>query len=1111
MTSTRHSGGLAALRSAIRRAKFTDEESLVSALLDAAPYDDELATAIEGDATALVRAVRADRAGRTVLDRFLAEYGLSNQEGVALMCLAEALLRIPDNRTAERLIADKLGAGAWASHIGHSDDLLVNASTWALMLTGRVVALDRTFESDPLEWMRRLANRLGEPVIQGALRQAMHILGAEFVLGRTIEEALRRGTPSGRYSYDMLGEGARDAQAAQRYFEAYAHAIAALANTERAPLPPKHPDFGRLPDAGVDLSTPAETSLPDPSIKSPRSGPRVGAEASVSVKLSALHPRYEFAQHGRVHSELYPRLKSLAERARAGGIALTVDAEEADRLDLSLELLERLAMDDDLSDWPGLGMALQAYGKRALSVVDWLAALARASERRIPVRLVKGAYWDAEIKHAQTFGHPGFPVFTRKANTDLCYLVCARGLLGHPKDLAAQFATHNAHTVAAVMALAGPFRDFEFQRLHGMGETLYRAAGAHYPDLPPVRVYAPVGSHEDLLAYLVRRLLENGANASFVNRVLNEQLLPEQLVADPVRQVRATSPAAHPGIRAPRELFGDRRLNSAGLDLTDAANVEGLQGQCEALIGSPVQAAPIVAGEAVGLSGGTAGAPGRAASGVPGTTALGVAGKADGGARRAIRNPARHDDLVGYCIDAAPADVERAVEHAARAQPAWNDAGAAHRAGVLDTAADKLEASRDRFVALLVKEAGKTLPDAVAEVREAVDFCRYYAAEARRLVSEPAALPGPTGESNRLSLHGRGVFACISPWNFPLAILLGQGGAALVTGNAVVAKPAEETPLIAFKAVRLLHAAGVPAGVLQLLTGDGTVGAALVSHPGTAGVAFTGSTQTARRINRALAERNAPIAPLIAETGGQNVMFVDSTALPEQVTDDVIQSAFGSAGQRCSALRVLYLQDDIADRTLGMIRGAMDELRVGDPARLETDVGPVISQTAAAALDEHVARLAAEGASRHTAPLTAECRHGTFVTPELLEIETIRQLDGEQFGPILHVVRFPGREIESAVGEAMSTGYGLTLGLHSRIEGRAERLFEMVSVGNVYVNRNMVGAVVGSQPFGGQGLSGTGPKAGGPHYLLRFTTEKVLTLNTAAIGGNMELLSLDDG
>ena len=1090
MISTPTSDGLTSLRSAIRRARFNDEESLVAALLEAAPYDDSSGRQIEADAAALVRAVRADRAGRTVLDRFLAEYGLSNQEGVALMCLAEALLRIPDNRTAERLIADKLGAREWSSHIGHSDDLFVNASTWALMLTGHVVALDRGFASDPLQWMRRLAKRLGEPVIQRALRQAMHILGAEFVLGRTIKEALRRSTAPARYSYDMLGEGARDAQAAQGYLEAYTHAIASLANAESA-------------RAAADASAPSDSgSAVATSLRAP-------ARASVSVKLSALHPRYAFAQRERVHCELYPSLKSLAESAAAGGIELTIDAEEADRLDLSLELFERLATDDDLAGWPGLGLVVQGYGKSALPVLDWLIELARATGRRIPVRLVKGAYWDAEIKHAQTFGHPDFPVFTRKANTDLCYLVCARRMLEHPGALAAQFATHNAHTVAAVMALAGPFRDFEFQRLHGMGESLYRAAAAHYPALPAVRVYAPVGSHEDLLAYLVRRLLENGANASFVNRVLNERLPPETLVADPVRQVRATSPAAHPGIRAPRELYGERRVNSAGLDLTDAANVRELERHCAALTGSPIHAAPIVAGVTDGFSGA---GPGVAdlADDISDAAPRG-AGEAVGSARRAIRNPARHEEILGHCVDAAPADVERAVEHAAREQPQWNDVGAVHRADVLETAAGRLEAALGAFAALLVKEAGKTLPDAVAEVRETVDFCRYYAAEARRLAAEPEALPGPTGESNRLSLHGRGVFACISPWNFPLAIFSGQIAAALATGNAVVAKPAEETPLVAFEAVRLLHAAGVPAGVLHLLTGDGSVGAALVSHRKTAGVAFTGSTQTAWRINRALAERNAPIAPLIAETGGQNVMFVDSTALPEQVTDDVIQSAFGSAGQRCSALRVLYLQDDIADRTLAMIRGAMDELRVGDPGKLETDVGPVISQTAATALGKHVARLVAEGAEQHSAPLTAECRNGTFVAPVLLEIETMRQLDGEQFGPILHVVRFAGREIESAVREAMSTGYGLTLGLHSRIEGRAERLFEIVPVGNVYVNRNMVGAVVGSQPFGGQGLSGTGPKAGGPHYLLRFTTEKVLTLNTAAIGGNMELLSLDDG
>lgn len=1041
MISTGNTGDLATLRSAIRRAKFTDEESLIATLLEAPPYGDELAGRIGNDAAALVRAVRADRAGRTMLDRFLAEYGLSNQEGVALMCLAEALLRIPDSRTAERLIADRLGTGAWSSHLGHSEDLIVNASTWALMLTGRLVALDREFASDPLAWMRRLAKRLGEPVIQGALRQAMHILGAEFVLGRTIGEALRRSAESVRHSYDMLGEAARDARSSNAYFRAYSHAIESLAAAQREG------------DA---------------------------ADASVSVKLSALHPRYAFAQRERVLAELLPRLRRLATAAAASGIALTIDAEEADRLDLSLDVFEWLAAADDLAGWSGLGLAVQAYGKRALPVIDWLVALARSTGRRIPVRLVKGAYWDAEIKHAQILGYPDFPVFTRKANTDLSYLACARRMLEHPGELAAQFASHNAHTVAAVMALAGSFRDFEFQRLHGMGESLYRAAAAHYPDLPPLRVYAPVGSHEELLAYLVRRLLENGANASFVNRVLDEQLPPETLVSDPLRRVRETSPAAHPRIRAPGELFGERRANSAGLDLTDAGNVENLERACAALTESPLHAAPI------------------------------VAGKAPPGSSRAILNPANRGELLGYCVDARPADVRRAVAIAQREHAAWNDASAAERAALLDAAADRLEAARETFVALLVKEAGKTLPDAVGEVREAVDFCRYYAAEARRLTAAPATLPGPAGESNRLSLHGRGVVACISPWNFPLAIFVGQIAAALVSGNTVVAKPAEETPLIAFRAVRLLHEAGVPAGVLHLVTGGGTVGAALVSEPAVAGVAFTGGTHTAWNINRTLAARDAPIAPLIAETGGQNVMFVDSTALPEQVTDDVIQSAFGSAGQRCSALRVLYLQDDIADRTLAMIKGAMDELRVGDPGKLATDVGPIISRAAAAELEAHVVRLTPTAASGHAAPLSAECFDGTFVAPVLLEIDSIRRLDAEQFGPVLHVVRFPGAAIESAVREATGTGYGLTLGLHSRIAGRAEKLFELVSVGNVYVNRNMVGAVVGSQPFGGQGLSGTGPKAGGPHYLLRFTTEKVLTLNTAAVGGNMELLSLDD-
>ena len=1029
------------LREVICRSKFTTEQEAVDRLLATPLYDDDAACRIEKEAARIIAAMRADRAPRPMLDRFLSEYGLSDREGIALMCLAESLLRIPDRGTADRLIADKVGGAGWSSHLGHGDDLLVNASTWGLMLAGQVVNVERSFTADPSLWLRQLAHRLGEPVIQAAMRQAMRILGTEFVLGRTIEEALKRSTFDGRYSYDMLGEAAREARTAKRYFDAYSHTIEYLGNREQAAS---------------------------------------GLDASVSVKLSGLHPRYEFAQRERVLAELGPRLSALAAHAAATGVGLTIDAEDADRLELSLDHFERLVLSGEASEGPPIGLAVQAYDKRAPAVIDWIIALARCTGRRIPVRLVKGAYWDAEIKHAQALGYPGFAVYTRKAATDLSYLVCARALLAHPEAIAAQFATHNAHTLAAVMALAGATRDFEFQRLHGMGESLYRAATGRYDHFPPVRVYAPVGSHEDLLAYLVRRLLENGANTSFVNRVFNAQLPPEQLVADPLRTVRDTASAAHPAIALPGELFGKARKNSAGLDLSDGDRVAELQRRCAQAPGTPVRAAPILSGR-------------------PG-----------GGSGRRIFNPADRGDHVGDCVDAQLSDVERAFALASREQPAWDAAGADVRARLLRDVADRLERDRVRLVSILVREAGKTLPDAVAEVREAVDFCRYYAGEAVQRLAEPHVLPGPTGESNRLSLHGRGVFVCISPWNFPLAIFLGQIAAALVAGNTAIAKPAEETPLVAFETVRLMHEAGIPVNALQLITGDGSIGEALVRHRLTAGVVFTGGTDTARRIHRTLAGRDAPIVPLIAETGGQNVMFADSTALLEQVTDDVVRSAFASAGQRCSALRVLYLQDDIADRAMDMIAGAMDELRVGNPGRLETDVGPVISQAAAAALQSHVDALARSGAHRHSARLTSEHARGWFVPPTLAEIGSIRELTREHFGPILHVVRFSARAFEAAVADALGTGYGLTLGLHSRIEARARQLFAIAPVGNIYVNRDMVGAVVGSQPFGGHGLSGTGPKAGGPHYLPRFVTEKVFTVNTTAAGGNAELLSLDD-
>lgn len=1033
--------GLERLSESITRSKFIPEREAVEHLLAEPPYDDEVARGIEEKAAQIIAAMRADRSKPPMLDRFLSEYGLSDREGIALMCLAESLLRVPDQETANRLIADKVGGDGWSAHLGQSDDLLVNASTWALMLAGRMVDVEGSFTVDAAQWLKQLGHRLGEPVIQAAMRQAMRILGTEFVLGRTIEEAVKRSAADGCYSYDMLGEAAREASTAERYFNAYLHTIQYLGTQERRAQ---------------------------------------GSDPSVSVKLSGLHPRYEFGQRARVLDDLGTRLHALATQAAENDVALTIDAEDADRLQLSLNVFERLVADTEASSGSPIGLAIQAYDKRAPAVIEWIVALSRSSGRRIPVRLVKGAYWDAEVKHAQMLGYPDFPVFTRKAATDLSYLVCARILLAHREEIAAQFATHNAHTLAAVMAIAGRKKDFEFQRLHGMGEMLYRAAAAQYERFPVVRIYAPVGSHEDLLAYLVRRLLENGANTSFVNRVLNEQIAPEQLVVDPLWMVRNTAPAPHPAIALPGELYGKARKNSAGLDLTDPHQVRRLERRCISARGMLLRATSL------------------------------VSGRNRGGAGRQIFNPADLDDHVGECVDANSTDVERAFALASREQSAWDKSGVQARARLLLNVADQIENDRLSLIPLLVREAGKTLPDAVAEVREAVDFCRYYASEALQRLAQPHSLPGPTGESNRLSLHGRGVFVCISPWNFPLAIFVGQVAAALVAGNTVIAKPAEETPLVALEAVRLMHKAGIPANVLLLVNGAGDVGEALVRHQLTAGVAFTGGTETARRIHRALADRCAPIAPLIAETGGQNVLFADSSALLEQVTDDAVRSAFVSAGQRCSALRVLYLQNDIADRAIDMIAGAMDELRVGNPARIDTDVGPVITREAASNLDLHIEELARRSAFRHCAKLTADCTNGLFIAPTLAEIDSIQNLTREHFGPILHVVRYPRRAFEAAVKDALSTGYGLTMGLHSRIRERARRLFEIAPVGNVYVNRDIVGAVVGTQPFGGQGLSGTGPKAGGPNYLARFVTEKVLTVNTTAEGGNAELLSLGD-
>lgn len=982
----------------------------------------ERAAALES-ARALVRGARRRAEERPYLDAFLQEFGLSNQEGIALMCLAEALLRIPDEDTADRLIAEKMSIGDWAAHAGRSASLFVNASTWGLMLTGRLVELPTELrDGDAGNWVRRLTQRASEPLVREALRRAMQIIGGEFVVGRDINEALDRcrGEPTlALCSFDMLGEGARTDDDARRYFESYVAAIRA-----------------------IGAATSAEASL--------------HARHAISIKLSALDPRYSLMQRARTHDRLVPRALELARLAARLGLGLTVDAEEQDRLELSLEVMTALARDPETRQWTGLGLAVQAYGRRAPAVIDFVATLARDCRRNMAVRLVKGAYWDSEIKRAQERGLAEYPVYTRKSSTDLAYLACARRLLGEPQ-LYPQFATHNAHTLTAILAMRGSSA-FEFQRLHGMGTLLYDEASKQIDKFPPVRTYAPVGPHADLLAYLVRRLLENGANTSFVNRFMDERVPLDELVSDPITLTEQQELLAHPAIPVPPAIFATARRNSLGLDVGRTTSLELLR---DALADSTLRTEP---------------------------------------------SPPFADH----------ATLGRALDRVAAGFDTWRRSTVDRRARALEDAADALERDRLRFIALLVHEAGKTAADALAEVREAVDFCRYYAAEARRLQGEAGVLRGPTGESNTLALVPRGVFACISPWNFPLAIFIGQIAAALVTGNTVLAKPAETTPRIALAATRLLYEAGIPHDALQTLPMEGPAfGETALAHSALAGVVFTGSTRTAQWLNRRLAARDGAILPLIAETGGLNAMIVDSTALPEQVVDDVIASAFGSAGQRCSALRLLCLQEDIADRILTMLEGAMATLVVGDPADLATDVGPVISVAAALQLRHHIARLQAEGAIlRYRTPIPTTSASSSidpqrFVAPHLLELDSPALLREEAFGPILHVVRWKSGQLPTLLESIRSTGYGLTLGIQTRLEGLRESVFDESIAGNVYVNRNMIGAVVGVQPFGGTGLSGTGPKAGGPHYLARFTTERTLTINTTATGGNTSLLSLD--
>ena len=1029
------SGTIQARLVAFRAPYAPADEDIAASLLAAAPLSDAAESRIDARARHLVESIRARSGGFGGVEDFLRAYSLSTREGLALMVLAEALLRVPDPATTDRLIEDKLAGGDW-SQTGRSGSLLVSASAWTLGVTARVIHPGET----PETILDGLVKRLGVPAVRAATRQAMRLLGSHFVLGQTIEEALgRAGSHTElRYSFDMLGEAARTATDAGRYLSAYMDAIAAIGKK-----------------AG---------NAPQP------------ARPGISVKLSALHPRFEAISRDRVLVELVPRVLELAREAKLHDLQFTVDAEEADRLELSIEVIAAVLPDASLAGWDGFGLAVQAYQKRAPVVIDWLAATAKALDRRLMVRLVKGAYWDTEVKRAQERGLPDYPVFTRKAMTDLCYAACMRKLLAARPRLYPQFATHNALTVASVIEEASGFEGYEFQRLHGMGEVLYEALRDETPQIA-CRVYAPVGDHRDLLAYLVRRLLENGANSSFVAEAADPTVPIETIIKRPQAWIADSQRARHPKIPLPRDLYRPARKNSTGIEFGDRASLDSLLVDIYRAAPRAVQAAPLIDG--VELN----------------------------GKSRPVISPIDAATVVGHVIEGDEAIATAAMAAAQAGFAAWSATPVERRAMMLERAADLIESDRGRLIALLQVEGGKTLEDCVSEVREAADYCRYYAAEARRILA-PRPMPGPTGESNILRHRGRGVFVCISPWNFPLAIFLGQVSAALVAGNTVVAKPAEQTPLIAAHAVRLLHKAGVPENALHLVPGDGKVGAAIIANASVAGVAFTGSTEVGRIINRTLAGKNGPIVPLIAETGGINPMIVDATALPEQVTDDVIISAFRSAGQRCSALRLLCVQEDIAEDVIAMIAGAARELTLGDPREAATHVGPVIDTDAKERLDRWIADMAAQGrvAFRwdENTPLPSA---GRFVPPVIVNLDRARDLKEEVFGPILHVVRWRADELDALLDDIAANATALTLGVHSRIDSTAEKIATRLANGNVYVNRSMIGAVVGTQPFGGTGLSGTGPKAGGPDYLLRFTAEQLVTINTAAAGGNATLLS----
>ncbi len=1038
-------GLLSPLKEKISKLYRENEETVVADLLNGLSFTEEEERRIQARAHELVIRTRLKAKDVDVADAFMQKFPLSNQEGILLMCLAEALLRIPDKETAKALLEDKLFQADFEKHLGKSPSTLVNLSTRGLTLAQVFLKADQENGEGLRGRFRNLLARSSEPLIRKSALQAMQMLANKFVMGKTIQAAIK-AAPSDRkkgytHSYDMLGEAAFTMEDAQRYFRAYLNAIEAVGKDNQGL--PSH------------------------------------QKGTVSIKLSALHPRYFYAQKERVLTELYDSLLMLCLKAKELDVGVTIDAEEADRLEISLELLEKLSLEIRLEGWNGLGLAVQAYQKRATAVLSYLAELARATTRRFNVRLVKGAYWDSEIKKAQELGLKDYPVFTRKASTDLSYLVCARFMLSHRDAFYCQFATHNAQTLSAILEMAGDSRDFEFQKLYGMGNDLYsQVVGEnHFGVL--CRIYAPVGQYKELLPYLVRRLLENGANSSFVNHIHDEKTPLEDMIENPLEKVKRTTPVPHPKIPLPRVLYRSIRLNSLGSDLTDKDEIDRISDAVHHL--SPPTATPLINGVAQ---------TGRALK---------------------CHNPADGREEIGEVIEATNEHVTEALSSAEKAADAWALSSAETRALCLEKMADLLERDRYEIMALAVKEGGKSLPDAVAEIRESVDFCRYYANRGREDFGKSIPLPGPTGERNELRLMGRGIFICVSPWNFPLAIFTGQVAAALMAGNCVIAKPARQTPLIAHKAIRLFHEAGIPGNVLHFLPGPGSrVAAHLIEDKRTAGVCFTGSTETAWQINRTLAAKEDVIVPFIAETGGQNVMLVDSSSLPEQVVSDVIVSAFQSAGQRCSALRVLLLQEEIADHVLDMLRGAMAELVIGDPKFLLTDVGPVIDQGAKETLEEHIEHMKKKAKLIYQCALDPEqTGHGTFVAPTAFEIDSLQLLKKEVFGPILHVVRYSAKELDRVVEEINGLKYGLTFGLHTRIDAKVAEISKRVKAGNVYVNRNMIGAVVGVQPFGGRGLSGTGPKAGGPFYLHRFATEQTVTVNTTAQGGNTTLMNLD--